>query len=83
MCMIRQFRDVKVSCCPGNTVEVEIPIWSDALKGALDKGNFGYCRITLLDPNGFSPIKADILIIPETMQQKDDAGMPIGPDDVL
>ncbi len=83
MCMVRQFRDVKVSCAPGKTVEVKIPIWCDSLKNALDKGNFGYCRISLLDPKGFCPVKADILIIPESMQQKDDTGMPLGPDAIL
>ena len=83
MSMVRQFRDVKVSCAPGKTAEVKIPVWCDSLKGALDKGNFGYCRVTLLDPKGFCPIKADILIIPESMQRKDDAGMPIGPDAIL
>jgi len=80
MCMVRQFRDVKISCAPGKTVEVKIPVWCDSLKNALDKGNFGYCRISLLDPKGFCPVKADILIIPESMQQKDDMGMPVGPD---
>ena len=83
MCMVRQFRDVKVSCAPGKTVEVKIPVWCDSLKNALDKGNFGYCRISLLDPKGFCPVKADILIIPESMQQKDDMGMPVGPDAIL
>ena len=83
MCMVRQFRDVKVFCAPGKTVEVKIPIWCDSLKKALDSGNFGYCRISLLDPKGFCPVKADILIIPESMQQKDDTGMPVGPDAIL
>ncbi len=83
MCMVRQFRDVKISCAPGKTVEVKIPVWCDSLKKALDKGNFGYCRISLLDPKGFCPVKADILIIPESMQQKDDMGMPVGPDAIL
>jgi hypothetical protein len=83
MCMVRQFRDVKISCAPGKTVEVKIPVWCDSLKNALDKGNFGYCRISLLDPKGFCPVKADILIIPESMQQKDDMGMPVGPDAIL
>ena len=49
----------------------------------LERGNFGYCRISLLDPKGFCPVKTDILIIQESMQQKDDAGMPIGPDAIM
>ncbi|MCX5642581.1 MAG: hypothetical protein NTY10_05055 [Candidatus Omnitrophica bacterium] len=83
MCMVRQFRDVKVSCAPGKTIEVKIPIWCDSLKKALNEGGFGYCRISLLDPKGFCPVKADILIIPESMQQKDGMGMPLGPDAIF
>jgi len=83
MCMVRQFRDVEVSCAPGETVEVRIPIWEEGLKNALANNQFGLCRISLLDPKGFCPVKADILIIPEAMQQHDDQGMPIGPDAIL
>lgn len=83
MFMVRQFRDVKLACAPGKTVEMEIPIWADSLRSSLEKGNYGYCRITVLDTKGFRPTMADILIIPESMQRKDDAGMPVGPDAIL
>jgi hypothetical protein len=83
MCMVRSFRDVEVSCAPGETVEVKIPIWHDGLKESLENGNFGYCRCNFLAPDGFCPVKADILIIPEDMQKKDEMGMPIGPDAIL
>ena len=83
MCMVRDFKDIKLSCAPGETIEAKIPIWHEGLKKSLQNGNFGYCRCTLLDPSGFCPVKADILIIPEDMQQKDEIGMPIGPDAIL
>ena len=83
MCMVRDFKDIELSCGPGEAIEVKIPIWHEGLKKSLENGNFGYCRCTLLDPNGFCPVKADILIIPEDMQQKDEMGMPIGPDAIL
>lgn len=83
MSMVRQYQDVKVSCKPGQTVEAKIPIWHEGMKDALAKGGFGFCRVTLLDPKGFCPIKVDVLVIPESMQRKDDTGMPVGPDAIL
>jgi hypothetical protein len=81
--MLRQIKDVEVDCEPGKSVEVKIPVWNKAFKGALEDGNFGLCRVTLLDPKGFCPITADILVIPENLQAKDKAAMPIGPDAIL
>jgi len=83
MSCVRKFRDVPLSCKPGETITARFPIWSPHVKTALDKGRFGYFRINVIDPFGFCPLKADILIIPESMQQKDDAGMPIGPDAII
>ena len=83
MSMVRDFKDITLSAEPGETVMAEIPVWKEKLRAALDKGSFGYCRITVLDPAGFCPVKADILIIPESIQRKDSAGMPIGPDAIL
>ena len=40
-------------------------------------------RFDAIYPAGFCPVKADILIIPENIQLKDDIGMPIGPDAIL
>ena len=83
MSMVRNFKDIKLAAKPGETITAEIPIWRESVRKALDAGSLGYCKITFLDPKGFCPVKADILIIPEVMQQKDSAGMPIGPDAVL
>jgi hypothetical protein len=81
--MLRQFRDIKVECVPGGTVEVKIPIWRQQLRDALDAGNWGLCRVTMLAPDGFCPVTADILVVPEVLEAKDDIAMPIGPDAVL
>ncbi len=81
--MLRQFRDVKVECAPGETAELRVPIWRDALKKALGDGNWGLCRITMLAPNGFCPVTADIILMPEELEVKDEAAMPVGPDAVL
>jgi len=83
MSMLRDFKDIDISCAPGETIEIKIPLWSKGMEKSLEDGNFTYCRCTLLDPSGFCPVKADILIIPEDMQQKDEMGMPIGPDAIL
>ncbi len=80
--MLRQFRDVKISCAPGETVTVEIPIWRDAMQNALKDGSLGICRITMLDPHGFCPVTADILVLPKKLQQQDEH-MPVGPDAIL
>ena len=83
MSLIRKFKDIKIAAEPGEKVTAKIPIWNNELKEALGNNNFGYCRITVLDPFGFCPVKADILIIPEAMQLKDTNGMPIGPDAIM
>ncbi len=81
--MLRQYRDIDVECAPGETVEVCIPIWSEALKKSLNDGGWGLCRVTMLDPAGFCPLTADILVMPEKMHKKEEAAMPIGPDAVI
>ncbi len=83
MSMVRQYRDIPVKCPPGKTVTLDIPIWHDGMKKALGKGSFGYCRFNLLDPAGFRPIMADVLVMPEEMIARLDNTMPIGPDAVL
>ena len=78
--MLRHFRDIKIDCAPGETVTVEVPIWRDAMKDALNNGSLGICRITMLDPQGFCPVTADILVLPEALQEKVDEHMTVGPD---
>lgn len=80
MGMMRQFRDVPVSCPPGETVTLHIPIWDEDSRKALDEGGFICCRCTLLDPKGFRVITADILVMPESGGRKKDGEMPVGPD---
>lgn len=83
MGLMRQYRDVPVECPPGETVTVNVPIWHDGMKKSLENGNFGNCRFHLLDPHGFRPITADVLVMPEKMLARYDSSMPIGPDAVM
>ncbi len=80
MSMMRQFRDVPVSCSPGETVVLHIPVWNEDSRKALDGGGFVCCRCTLLDPKGFLVITADILVMPESGGKTKDDEMPMGPD---
>ncbi len=82
MSMLRDFQDITIDCAPGQTVTAGIPIWRDAMRNALADGSAGLCRITLLDPKGFCPVTADILVLPENIQWKKDV-MSIGPDAVI
>lgn len=82
--MLREFKDIQVECAPGQTTEIRIPIWRENVLKALNEGRWGFCRITMLDPRGFCPVTADILLIPETLAQHyRDNDMPIGPDAVI
>ncbi len=84
MGMARQFRDVPMSCPPGESREIRIPIWNAGMLSALEKGSFGLCRCSLMAPDGFRPITADIRVIPATDEMRAaTASMPIGPDAVL
>ena len=79
----RQFRDVKVQCAPGEETTVVVPIWKEKVHNALQNGRPALCRCHLLDPEGFRPITADIIVVPEEMAEPGDTPMPIGPDAVL
>lgn len=82
MSMMRPFRDVPMTGTPGEEVKISIPLWNEDMQTGLSKGKFGLCRCTLLAPDGFKVLVADILIIPAATDQLDhgDATMPIGPD---
>lgn len=83
MTMLRTFRDVPVQAAPGAEADITIPIEAGSLK-ALAEGQFALCRCTLLDPAGFRPITADILIVPDEAGPAElDTTMPVGPDAVL
>jgi hypothetical protein len=83
MSMARQYRDIPVKCPPGETVIVQVPVWHDGMKRALEGGGFGYCRFTLLDPHGFRPIMADVLVMPKEMIARYNEIMTIGPDAII
>ncbi len=80
MAMLREFKDVTVECPPANSREVVVPIWSENTKNTLEKGSPAVVRVTVIDPEGFRPIMADILIIPEADQPGEEAVIPMGPD---
>ena len=80
MAMQRTFEDIPMACPPGETRSVSIPVWNQNVRNAFDKGNYGICRIALLDPKGFRVIAHDILVIPEKLGGKDATAMPLGPD---
>ena len=84
MTMLRKFKDLPVQCAPGETAEIRIPLEENVL-AALNEGLPGLCRITLLDPSGFRPVTAEMLIFPEgsTGSKKLDETLPVGPDAVL
>jgi len=79
MTMVRDWQDVPISCAPGETSTITIPLNHEGALSGLQNGNPALCRCIFLDPKGFSPITADILIIPEEIKEGDNA-MPIGPD---
>ena len=82
MTMMRGFQDVPVSCRPGETKSISIPLWNkDSLKG-LENGTPVIVRCHLLDPRGFRPITADIMVLPPQIRRKD-GEVPIGPDAII
>ena len=78
----RDWRDIPLSCPPGGTCTVEIPIWSESARQWLEGGSPCVVRCHLLDPSGFRPITADIMVVPEEMVGKIRTELLIGPDAV-
>ena len=84
MTMVRQFREVPMRCAPGAAGEICIPLWHEGMLEALGKGGFGLCRCSLMAPDGYRPITADILVLPASTDAKvAEYAMPVGPDAVL
>jgi hypothetical protein len=81
MGMLRDWQDVPMAGAPGETATLRIPIWNPGSLKTLEAGSPIVCRCSLLDPFGFRPITADILVIPEATGEAE-AAMPIGPDAV-
>jgi len=78
----RRWKDIPVACPPGESCTVTIPIWNQGTLEALSHGAACVCRCVLLDPQGFRPIMADIVIVPEKPQEVK-AALAIGPDAVM
>ncbi len=79
---LRQFKDIKLFCKPGNKVKIRIPIWKDVVE-SLQKGELAVCRCHLLDPKGFRSVTKDILIIPESVNMPEKIDAPVGPEGAL
>ncbi len=81
MGMMREWRDVPARLAPGEEGDVRIPLWNPDTLAALERGSPAVCRCIVIDPSGFRPITADVLIVPEGLADAQ-AAMPIGPDAV-
>jgi hypothetical protein len=79
--MMREWRDIPVACPPGGRTPVRVPLWNPGSVAALEKGAVIVCRCILLDPQGYRPITADVLVVPREIAETR-ALMPIGPDAV-
>ncbi|MCX7934325.1 MAG: hypothetical protein N3A66_03595 [Planctomycetota bacterium] len=77
---LRDWRDVSVSCPPGEEREIAIPIWNEGSLRCLEKGETICCRCTLLAPDGFRVITADILVAAAAAGRSGDSAILIGPD---
>ncbi|MDP6107862.1 MAG: hypothetical protein QGI33_05450, partial [Candidatus Brocadiia bacterium] len=67
--MMQAWRDVPMECPPGQSATVRIPLWSAAAQQSLENDKPIACRCALLDPTGYRPITADILLIPEGIEE--------------
>ncbi|MHB9131114.1 MAG: glycoside hydrolase family 2 protein [Armatimonadota bacterium] len=83
MGMLREWRDVPMTGAPGETATVIVPIWNPGTLSTLESGKPVVCRCTILDPTGYRPIMADVLVSPQEADISPDAAMPVGPDAVL
>ncbi|MEX2606742.1 MAG: glycoside hydrolase family 2 TIM barrel-domain containing protein [Kiritimatiellia bacterium] len=80
--MMRHFTDVPMTGRPGEKAEVTLPLEPAVLKG-LRAGNWAVVRCTVLDPKGFRPVMADILVVPPQGNATQNDLMNIGPDAVM
>ncbi len=82
MGMMREWRDVPMSGAPGASSTLTVPIYNQGSLGTLNGGNPIVCRCTVLDPTGTRVITADVLVVPEEANTRDEGMMVIGPDAV-
>ena len=81
--MMRKFTDVAVACAPGEKTEIAIPL-AEGIRQALEGGAPALVRCSLLAPDGFRPVTAEITVVPESLNLEDiDETMTIGPDAVM
>jgi hypothetical protein len=81
--MMRKFRDIPMACPPGKKAEIAIPLDDPLLKG-LEKGTPALVRCTLLAPDRFRPITAEIVVVPKSLNITEaDAPMNLGPDAII
>ena len=62
---LREWQDFRVACPPGQSATIRIPAWNRGARESLDKGNWTILRLHVLDPGGYRPITADVLVVPE------------------
>lgn len=82
MTMMREWKDIPISCPPGEKVKVSIPLWHKGMLESLEEGTPAICRCIFIDNSGFRPLTADILVIPEEHKASDGV-VPIGPDAIM
>ncbi len=81
--MMRKFEDVPIACAPGEKTEIVIPLNEGVLNG-VKSGTPGLVRCSLLAPDGFRPITAEIVVVPHALNLSEvDETMTIGPDAVM
>lgn len=80
MGVMRRWKDFRFDCAPGESAEIEVPIWNEVTLQALKNGQPVVCRCILLEPSGFRPITADVVVVPRTLARKSSCPIVIGPD---
>jgi hypothetical protein len=80
MGLMREWRDVPMAGAPGSEAVITVPVWNSGSLGTLNGGNPIVCRCTVLEPSGFRAITADVLVMPEAANTRDEGPMLIGPD---
>jgi hypothetical protein len=80
MGVMRRWKDYRFDCAPGESAEIEVPIWNDVTFEALKNGQPVVCRCIVLEPSGYRPITADVVVVPRSLTCKSSGPIVIGPD---
>jgi len=62
---LREWQDFRVACQPGQSAIIRIPAWNKGARESLDKGKWTILRLHVIDPSGYRPITADVIVVPE------------------